>query len=70
MLTTVQMVILVVTVIIAGAVCGLVLSIIENNKKREFSYNKIDLSLNSTYGKMRNSDISVDDIIDDFKLLK
>jgi len=70
MLTTVQMVILVVAVIIAGAVCGLVLSKIENNQKQASSFNFVDFSSNSTYGKMRSSDISVDDIINDFKLLK
>lgn len=69
MLSTVQMVILVVAVLIAGALCSIILYWLQKHSKQKTIIPLLDFAKNSTYGKMLNSDVAVDDIIDDFKLL-
>jgi hypothetical protein len=65
----VEIVVLVVAVLIAGAVCGGVSYRLQNHKKNTFVF--ADFSGSSTYGKMLNSkDVAVDEIISDFKLLE
>lgn len=68
-LSMVEIVILVVAVLVAGAVCGMVLYYLQNRNGRKTTFTFMDFSENSTYGKMLNSDVKVDEIIKGFKLL-
>ena len=68
-LSMVEMVILVVAVLIAGAICGIVLYYLQNHNKQKNAFVFADFSGSSTYSKMLNSDVAVDEIISDFKLL-
>lgn len=67
MLTEVEMVILVVAVLVAGAISSIILYRLQ---RRDNSRGPgCDFTSNTTYGKMLNSDISIDEIIKDFKLI-
>lgn len=68
-LSMVEMVVLVVAVLIAGAICGIVSYCLQNHNKQKNTFVFADFSRSSTYGKMLNSDVAVDEIISDFKLL-
>lgn len=69
MLTMVQMVVLVVAVLIAGSLSSLILYFLQKKDKKNTGFECLEFTENSTYGKMLNSDVAVDDIIKDFKLL-
>lgn len=69
MLTMVQMVILVVGVLLSGAICSIILYCLQKHSKKKTMIPLFEFSSNSTYGKMLNSDISVDEIIESFRLL-
>lgn len=68
-LSMVEMVVLVAAVLIAGAVCGVIFYYLNNHGKRKGSFPVSDFSGGTTNDKMLNSDVSVDDIIKDFKLI-
>ncbi len=67
MVTTVQMIVIVVIVMGAGAVCSILLHIFNTHKKNRLQI--LNFTDNNISGKMVNSDIRVDDIIQKFKLL-
>lgn len=70
MLSSVQIVILVVTVIFSGALCAVLLNLLNNHtKKRDMNFYCEDFLNHVTYKKMRNADVDLDDIIYNFKLI-
>lgn len=69
MLSMAEMVVLVVTVLIAGAGSSIILYFLQKRSKSKTMMPLLDFTKNITYGKMLNSDVSVDGIIVDFKLL-
>lgn len=69
MLTTIQMIELVVAVLLSGAIAGVVLFLLQRTTKKNNEFIIPDFSTNSTYEKMLNSDVSIDDIINSFKLI-
>lgn len=68
MLSTVQMIILVISVMVAGAVAGIVFYFLEKREKPS-QFSMIDFSNNYVAPKMQNTDISIDDVIKNFKIL-
>lgn len=72
MLTMVQMIILVVAVLIAGSLSSFILYYLKKRDKNKDNtrFRCLDFTENSTYGKMLNSDVAVDDIIKEFKILE
>lgn len=69
MLSSVQMVILVVTVIFSGALCAVLLNLLNNHLKKNMNFYCEDFSNHVTYKRMRNADVDLDDIIYNFKLI-
>lgn len=69
MLTEVQMVILVVAVLVAGAISSIIFYYLQKCNNSKGTGCTFDFTSNATYGKMLNSDISIDEVIKDFKLL-
>lgn len=67
MLTSLQMVFCVIGILLIGGVIGLVISLYEKRKKESFLV--IDFSDNFVAPKMLNSDISIDEVVEDFILL-
>lgn len=68
MLTTTQMIIVVVFVLLSGAIAGSVFYLLEKkNKSSKFPI--IDFSDNFVAPRMQNTDISIDDVVKKFKLL-
>lgn len=66
MLSTVQMIILVIAIMIAGAIAGIAIHLI---RKDRYSYfNLCSFSNNYVEPKMQNSNISIDDVVKNFKL--
>lgn len=53
--------------LIVGGIGGIVFYCLENHKKQKTFF--ANFSENSTYGKVPNADVAVDEIINDFKLL-
>lgn len=68
MLSTVQMIILVISVMVAGAVAGIVFYFLEKREKPS-QFSMIDFSNNYVAPKMQNTDNSIDDVIKNFKIL-
>lgn len=68
MLTTTQMIIMVVLAILSGAIAGVVFYLLEK-KNRSSKLSIIDFSDNFVAPKMQNTDISIDDVVKNFKLL-
>lgn len=69
MLSMMEMIILVVGVLFAAVVCNVLLYWLQKRRKKNMIFYYSDFTENSTYGKMLNSDVSVDEIIPEFKLL-
>lgn len=70
MLSSVQMVILVVTVIFSGALCAVLLNLLNNHtKKKDMNFYCEDFSNHVTYKRMKNTDVYLDDIIYNFQLI-
>ncbi len=68
MLTMPQMIIVIIIVLLSGAIAGGVFYFLERrNESSKFSV--IDFSDNFVAPKMQNTDISVDDVVKNFKLL-
>ena len=69
MLTTTQMIIVVVFVLLSGAIAGSVFYLLEKKNKSSKFPIIIDFSDNFVAPKMQNTDISIDDVVKKFKLL-
>lgn len=68
MLTTIQMIIVIIFVLFSGAIAGGVFYLLE--KKNKYSkFPIIDFSDNFVAPRMQNTDISIDDVVTNFKLL-
>mgnify|MGYP004616300447 CR=1 FL=1 len=67
MLTTLQMIIIVTVVLLSGGGAGIIFYLLERHKKPKFDM--IDFSENFVAPKMKNSDISIDEVVKNFKLL-
>lgn len=68
MFTTVQMVIIVIAVVVAGALAGVVFYLLVRKNMRS-SFPMFDFSENYVAPKMSNTDISIDDVVKNFKLI-
>ena len=68
MFTTTQMIIAVIVTMIAGAGAGCIFYLLEKRDKPS-GFSIVDFSDNFVAPKMRNTDISIDEVVKNFKLL-
>ena len=68
MFTTTQMIITVIITMIAGAGAGYIFYLFEK-KDKPSGFSIVDFSDNFVAPKMRNTDISIDEVVKNFKLL-
>ena len=68
MLTTTQMIIVIIFVLLSGAIAGSVFYLLEK-KNKSSKFHIIDFSDNFVAPRMQNTYISIDDVIKNFKLL-